>query len=201
MNNSWGTLAFGTVSGGAGASLTGGNFWQGAVTGLVVSGLNHLMHQNEHGDPKGRKAPTLEEANKHYREANGKPMTVDASTIDLNFVDTTGWVEGNKYEVSTLLSSKHGRVFGKLNLVYKGNNQVAIESNMYDFDIVRVGCGGACCLVSNPKLVGRNIATWMGDVYAGKGTPYMINFNGINTIRNGTSVLNTYSQTSHGFRF
>ncbi|UPT70703.1 MAG: hypothetical protein M0D53_16830 [Flavobacterium sp. JAD_PAG50586_2] len=31
MNNSWGTLAFGTVSGGAGASLTGGNFWQGAV--------------------------------------------------------------------------------------------------------------------------------------------------------------------------
>jgi hypothetical protein len=25
--------------------LTGGNFWQGAVTGLVVSGLNHAMHK------------------------------------------------------------------------------------------------------------------------------------------------------------
>ncbi|WP_031457733.1 RHS repeat domain-containing protein, partial [Flavobacterium chungangense] len=35
-----GMIAFGTVSGGAGAALTGGNFWQGAVTGLVVSGLN-----------------------------------------------------------------------------------------------------------------------------------------------------------------
>jgi hypothetical protein len=28
----------------AGASLTGGNFWEGAATGLAVSGLNHLAH-------------------------------------------------------------------------------------------------------------------------------------------------------------
>jgi hypothetical protein len=40
-----GMIAFGTVMGGAGAALTGGNFWQGAVTGLVVSGLNHAMHK------------------------------------------------------------------------------------------------------------------------------------------------------------
>lgn len=39
-----GMIAFGTVSGGAGAALTGGNFWQGAATGLVVSGLNHYAH-------------------------------------------------------------------------------------------------------------------------------------------------------------
>lgn len=40
-----GVIAFGTVSGGAGAAITDGNFWQGAVTGLVVSGLNHTMHK------------------------------------------------------------------------------------------------------------------------------------------------------------
>lgn len=40
-----GMIAFGTVSGGAGAVMAGGNFWQGAVTGLVVSGLNHAMHK------------------------------------------------------------------------------------------------------------------------------------------------------------
>jgi RHS repeat-associated protein len=39
-----GIIAFGTVSGGAGAALTGGNFWEGAATGLVVSGLNHAAH-------------------------------------------------------------------------------------------------------------------------------------------------------------
>ncbi len=40
-----GMIAFGTVAGGVGAALTKGNFWQGAVTGLVVSGLNHYGHQ------------------------------------------------------------------------------------------------------------------------------------------------------------
>jgi hypothetical protein len=40
-----GMISFGTISGGAGAALTGGNFWQGAVTGLVVSGLNHFVHK------------------------------------------------------------------------------------------------------------------------------------------------------------
>jgi len=40
-----GMIAFGTVSGGAGAVITGGNLWQGAVTGLVVSSLNHFAHK------------------------------------------------------------------------------------------------------------------------------------------------------------
>jgi RHS repeat-associated protein len=53
MNNSWGMIIFGTVSGGAGASLSGGNFWQGAVTGLVVSGLNHAMHEINYIDGEG----------------------------------------------------------------------------------------------------------------------------------------------------
>ena len=50
-------IAFGTIAGGAGAALTGGNFWQGAVTGLVVSGLNHAM---DHGDGPGD-PPTADE--------------------------------------------------------------------------------------------------------------------------------------------
>ncbi len=41
------TLLFGTVSGGLSAELTGGNFWEGAATGLTVSGLNHVMHKME----------------------------------------------------------------------------------------------------------------------------------------------------------
>lgn len=39
------TMFFGTVSGGLSAELSGGNFWQGAATGLTVSGLNHVMHK------------------------------------------------------------------------------------------------------------------------------------------------------------
>jgi hypothetical protein len=38
-------VSFGTVSGGLGAKLTGGNFWAGAATGFTVSAFNHLMHK------------------------------------------------------------------------------------------------------------------------------------------------------------
>jgi hypothetical protein len=42
--SSAGTIAFGALSGGVGAELSGGNFWQGAIAGGIVSGLNHVMH-------------------------------------------------------------------------------------------------------------------------------------------------------------
>jgi hypothetical protein len=49
-------IAFGTVSGGAGAALTGSNFWQGAATGFVVSALNHASHGDDNGyDKNGNK--------------------------------------------------------------------------------------------------------------------------------------------------
>jgi len=41
-----GTMLFGTVAGGVGASLTGGDFFLGAAQGLVVSSLNHVMHKD-----------------------------------------------------------------------------------------------------------------------------------------------------------
>ena len=54
-----GMIAFGTVSGGAGAALTGGNFWQGAATGLVVSGLNHYMHEIQGENPNRVRAKSI----------------------------------------------------------------------------------------------------------------------------------------------
>jgi hypothetical protein len=44
LKNGVGTVLFGAISGGAGSRMSGGNFWQGAVTGGIVSGLNHAAH-------------------------------------------------------------------------------------------------------------------------------------------------------------
>lgn len=41
----FGTLAFDTFSNGAGARLSGGNFWQGAATGLTIGLLNHTVRK------------------------------------------------------------------------------------------------------------------------------------------------------------
>ena len=38
-----GMYAFGALSGGVGAWATGGNFWQGAASGLMIAGLNHAQ--------------------------------------------------------------------------------------------------------------------------------------------------------------
>ncbi len=43
-SSSVGTIAFGALSGGVGAELSGGNFWQGAIAGGIVAGLNDVMH-------------------------------------------------------------------------------------------------------------------------------------------------------------
>ncbi len=52
--NGVGIIAFGTVSGGLGARLTGGNFWAGAATGFVVSAFNHVAHMFKQDDPHQR---------------------------------------------------------------------------------------------------------------------------------------------------
>ncbi|REC48607.1 RHS repeat-associated core domain-containing protein [Chryseobacterium pennipullorum] len=44
-NSAAGTVLSGMVLGGVGAELTGGNFWQGAVIGGTVAGLNHVVHK------------------------------------------------------------------------------------------------------------------------------------------------------------
>lgn len=50
--STWGTVSFGALSGGVGSELSGGNFWQGAVTGGIVAGLNHAMHKMGGEDPR-----------------------------------------------------------------------------------------------------------------------------------------------------
>ena len=47
-----GTVSFRALSGGIGAEFSGGNFWQGAVTGGIVAGLNHEMHKMGGEDPR-----------------------------------------------------------------------------------------------------------------------------------------------------
>jgi len=42
-SSTFGNYAFSGLAGGIGAELTGGNFWQGAATGLMTTGLNHLQ--------------------------------------------------------------------------------------------------------------------------------------------------------------
>ncbi|MEC4049000.1 RHS repeat-associated core domain-containing protein [Flavobacterium sp. SUN046] len=71
MNSNFGTIAFGTVMGGAGSRLGGGNFWQGAVTGLIVSMMNHVMHD---GNPPTKRERMAERFGIRYKRNQNRIM-------------------------------------------------------------------------------------------------------------------------------
>lgn len=115
-----GMIAFGTVSGGVSAKLTGGNFWQGAVAGLFVSALNHAGTHNRVNskkifysrfkkdsngkyivDPEGMSNFTqagtdsllenVEGLAKAYKSGGSKPVKYDWDVEgDEGFTDTSG---------------------------------------------------------------------------------------------------------------
>src|SRR5690606_32944539 len=106
-------MFFGTVSGGLSAELTGGNFWQGAATGLTVSALNHVAHkvhtsiQNSKrivagiygaGFDESGGNPTLE---KIVNDRGGKMFESDWGYGDQEILDylEAGYNEGKSVEI------------------------------------------------------------------------------------------------------
>ena len=67
------TMFFGTISGGITAELTGGNFWQGAATGLVVSGLNHVA--NKMAQPNNRPSKSNRRLERLERQGKVRSLT------------------------------------------------------------------------------------------------------------------------------
>ncbi|AZA52499.1 hypothetical protein [Chryseobacterium sp. G0201] len=104
-NTALGTIAFGSLAGGFGSALTGGNFWQGALIGGVVAGLNHLMHMDDgsgdgdgNGDPP-RKKYKFKDAKARWQSRKGGTVDVDASTIDWSNSDLKQPVGNGTYRV------------------------------------------------------------------------------------------------------
>ena len=73
-----GTIAFASIMGGAASALAGGNFWQGAVTGLIVSTFNHVMHQIK------QKKDLIARMKKGNIDPGGNPNFSDAGVEKMN---------------------------------------------------------------------------------------------------------------------
>ena len=81
-----GTIAFGALSGGIGAELTGGNFFQGFVIGGVVAGLNHVMHpRDDNGYEQNGKKINNKGGNKtdYLYDANGNEIA--STSVKISF--------------------------------------------------------------------------------------------------------------------
>nr|WP_234110717.1 RHS repeat-associated core domain-containing protein [Chryseobacterium sp. R2A-55] len=91
-----GQIFFGALSGGIGAELTGGNFWQGAVIGGIVAGLNHTMHEMDSSFDDGGDDPKPKK-NDDKQKAKSNPQIEKLKVKLRSLFDTSeevgGWME------------------------------------------------------------------------------------------------------------
>jgi len=110
-----------------------------------------------------------------YKIGGGEEITVDASKIDLNFIDPDQYEAGKEYDVQTWRSGiKQGIVYGGITIYYKGNNYATIKNDKYDFDMHSW---------DSFKEIIRNVETIGADFIHSKGTPFTIRFKGVNKIK------------------
>ena len=167
-NKTVGTMFFGTISGAAAAAVSGGNFWQGAVSGLIVSGLNHVAHSmmwedpikqpwDTNGDGKLQKS----EADNWWLNGKGKPITVDNRLIDWSGLDVDkidALKVGSSFSIETHeafmdLEYETAATYGGTSFIKTGQFIIEVQDQKYHYDY-RPN--------NSPKNIIRNIMTRIG---------------------------------------
>jgi len=154
---------------------------------ITIAGANHIIKKPE-WDLNGDGKPSLPEANYWYRNGKGKSMNILASVVDLSKVDPNIFYgkEGKPIVVKLLKSNffTDGTVFGTINVVYEGGNQVSILPNMYDFDTGAPKHPWFKSVEGFARNVFTELASALPTAFGiFKGTPYMINFSGTASLR------------------
>lgn len=202
-----GQSLFSAVAGGVTSQLQGGNFWEGAAIGLMVGLLNHsgnklypaierMMGKRDplvradgsritNADVNGDGKVALIELEYWYRNGGGKEIYIDASSLSMEGVDPNlfkGMTVGQSKVIDLFFSDfwGEGSLYGKLEFIYQGGNKVSIVPNMYNFD---VGANVGHPWFNSVSGFVRNVGTVLGNIVAGSGTEFMINFKGYATLK------------------
>jgi hypothetical protein len=169
----------------------------------VVSGLNHYAHQTKqphqerdplvradgsritNADVNGDGKVALIELEYWYRNGGGTGININASSLSMEGVDPNlfkGLAVGTHVNVNLLFSDfwgGEGALYGELEFVYQGGNKVSIIPNAYNFD---VGADVGHPWFNSGSGFVRNVGTVLGNIAAGSGTDFMINFKGNATL-------------------
>ncbi len=168
--------------GGMSSALTGGDFGAGALNSAMGVFANHFMYSSAvsiaSARDKLRRAIeadgklTLEESYIWFRKGKGGDINVLAALIDLDFINPDNWKVGESDYVQTLYLSRDGRVYGSFKIEKVNHTDFKIYRDLYDFNH-QEGSGILIWI--------RNKLTQYSANKAGKGIPYYIYFNGVNT--------------------
>ncbi|OWP82978.1 hypothetical protein BWK59_12935, partial [Flavobacterium davisii] len=108
-----GTITFGAISGGVGAELSGGNFWQGVVIGGMVAGLNHTLHKGLDPKPKTKYKYFFKELRNKYNFA--KTINGDLDSVNQYYYGDSKAVNlGVDVKNALLKSGDYTRIVNRL---------------------------------------------------------------------------------------
>ncbi|MGC4129866.1 MAG: hypothetical protein QM564_10030 [Bergeyella sp.] len=134
-------IAFGALSGGIASELSGGNFWQGAITGGIVAGLNHAMHQiGGPGDDELIKKLTPEQRKQLEQIKSGTQLTTEA--LQKTGLDKVldNWIElGKNLKVGVVDYLSMG---GEIYYDHKLQQYNGISKNEFTFRFVTKAASG-----------------------------------------------------------
>lgn len=119
------------------------------------------------GDLNGDGKLSLNEANDHWRDGDGEPLSVDASKLSVTLEGPQPEIGGKV--IGSVTGTSDWLVFGRVQLERTGANSYRIMPELYDFDIKSWNSIGN---------IGRNIETYIGRGYAGSGAPFETQFYG-----------------------
>lgn len=125
---------------------------------------------------------SLSEANNWYRNNKGQAIVVNASSVDLSFLNSSEWKIGQEEDIQLLGKNLDGFVYGKITVRYEGNNKFSICNDTYDFN-------------QEEGWSFRNFATKIGEIYAGEGSGFPIRFEGVTDGGSGFSFTEWYLKT------
>jgi hypothetical protein len=186
-------VACAAALGGTIEEIGGGKFANGAITGAYGMLFNDLVHgQGIPPRKKGGNDFLLARMYMHFQIGGGDPMTIIASSLDFSETSQTqlglnGMKPGDERSVNLFNSGVNSisLAFGKVSMVYQGNDQFSISRDRFDFNIewqngfsarnVGTVIGGAI----NCNLMLNRVATLVPLIFGGL---YDVYFKGTATI-------------------
>jgi RHS repeat-associated protein len=143
--------------------------------------------------PDDDKYLTLAEAEDWYRNGKGVALTVDASKIDLQWVNDEGWDKAGQKTVQTLFASKDGLVYGNITLVRTSSSTAKILRDQYNFE--QHGKHWYSSPIRNPATT---FGKWKAENYGKvKGKDFYINFEGEATINKPKPVRENFGSNPY----
>ena len=112
--------------------------------------------------------PSLSELNEHYRTGNGAPMIIDASKLTVKLEENTPSVGTSALGI--VVGAKDYVKYGRVGVTRTSKSTYTINTEKYDFDI------------KNNGLTPRDLATAIGRMNVGRGTPFDTQFRGNPTV-------------------